>query len=184
MAYEDVEFCRAPPRCLSTRRTESRRHEENEAHEELLLQETSLRRVPDLPRRHRGVRDHRNFPRGAFAHERELIDALRLRLPVAHHLEIGAQVGQMIAVNGDDDVRDRLAERRRVWIAFQRGEPLVAGLIAVRPLAVSVARDDDDRLWREIGGDFVPFVIAEMEQERVDDALNLRLYGGIDAEPA
>src|SRR5438046_2349165 len=45
---------------------------------------------PDLPGRERGIGDNGNLPAGGFAHERELIDALRLRLAVAHHLEVGA----------------------------------------------------------------------------------------------
>jgi len=98
-----------------------------------------------------------------------LIDTLGLRQALADHLEIGADVRQVIAVDGHRHVRDRLAERRRIRISLQGGDPLVTGLKRVAPLAVSLPRDDDDRLRREIGGDFVEVVVAEMEQEPLDE---------------
>ena len=74
----------------------------------------------------------------AVADEGELVDAVRLRAAVADDLEIGAQVGEPVAVDGDRDVRERLAERRRVRVFLQRRDPLVAGLKAVGPLAVAL----------------------------------------------
>ena len=83
------------------------------------------------------------------------------RLAVAHDLEVGAQVGEAIAVDRDHHVRERLTEGRRVRVLLQRGDPLVAGLKAVGPLAVALAGDDHERLRREIRGDLVELVVAE-----------------------
>src|SRR5262249_54975124 len=71
----------------------------------------TLLTLPSLPRgRRRRVSNNRDLPPSRLAHQRELVDALRLRLAVARDGEIGADVGELIAVDGDGDVRDRLAE--------------------------------------------------------------------------
>src|SRR5262249_8531509 len=112
------------------------------------------------------------LPATVVAYERELVDAGRYSLALPDDLEVGAQIGELAAVNRHLDVLDGLAKRRRIWVLLEPGQPILGGLRGVHPLTVALSGHDNERLRCEIGVERVEVVIAESKQEVLDEGLN------------